>query len=456
MISMMLQFSSFLRFKGITVPTSSLLNAIEATRHINPIDPQQFYFALQGCLVAKPEDRSTFRELFDRFFKDKTPLEFEQVDSSIKLQIDEFAKRIRMEGGIPNRVLADYLEGDVTQLLHMLNDERGSRLRHSEEFHRLQKAKEQNRQKIVQKVSVLNDKIADFTAASYHLTREHRRVLGEYLKEQLQTAADLAKEKGRKRSIHGNLMPWEKQRTLSTISFDKLTIKEHEKIKEAVEKLAQKLKDALTRKRKRARKGHIDIKGTIRSSMRYGGTPFDIKRRIPTRKKGKIVAICDISMSVAYAAHLMLLLLYRLQYRFTRIRSFIFVRSTYEISHYFREHSLENGLEKAVKQHHIGLGQLTNYGIAFKTFLENYASSLTKDTTLIILGDGQNNQNDPKVEYLKRMSEKVARTIWLNPEEEMYWYTRTNIILQYKPYCDELVECATLEQLSEFVRNLVI
>ena len=456
MMAAMLQFSSFLRFKGVTVTTTSLLNAMEAIQFVNPIDRQQFYFALQGCFVTRPDDRSRFRELFDRFFHDKTPLRFEQIDSSVKLQIDEFAKRIKAEGGIANRILADYLEGDVTGIWEMFGKEENRLSGQDDKSHSLKKTKEQNQKKIIRKISVLNDKIADFTAASYHLSKENRTVLSDYLRNKLQAAAELTREKRPPKSIHGNLMPWEKQRTISTISFDKLTLKEHEKIKDAVEKLAQKLKDALTRQKKRARKGHINIKDTLRSSMRFGGIPFCIKRRVPGRKKGKIVAICDISMSVAYAAHLMLLLLYRLQDRFTRIRSFIFVRNTYEISHFFNEHSLETALEKAVKQHHIGLGQLTNYGIAFKSFLDRYSSSLTKDTTLIILGDGQNNQNDPKAEYLQAMSEQVARTIWLNPEEEKYWYTRTNVTWQYKPYCDELVECATLDQLSGFVRNLVI
>ncbi len=456
MIAMMLRFSGFLRFKGLTVTTSSVLNAIDALAFINPVDHQQFYFALQGCFVTKPGDRNRFKELFDRFFKDRTPLGFEQIDSSVKLRVDDFVMKLRQEGGTPNHILADYLEGDITSLTDLLKDEGNTLLKNGDHSLSLKKIKEENQKKIIQKVSVLNDKIADFTSASYHLSKEKREALGDYLKKQLQAAADLMEQKLYKKSIYGHLMPWEKQRTVSTISFDKLTIKEHEIIKEAVEKLAQKLKDALTRQKKRARKGSIDIKNTIRSSIKFGGIPFSVKRRVPNRKKGKIVAICDISMSVAYAAHLMLLLLYRLQDRFTRIRSFIFVRNTYEISHFFNEHSLEAALEKAVKQHHIGLGQLTNYGIAFKSFLDSYSVSLTSDTTLIILGDGQNNQNDPKVEYLKQMSEKVARIIWLNPEEEKYWYTRTNVTLKYKPYCDDLVECATLEQLSDFVHNLVV
>lgn len=73
-----------------------------------------------------------------------------------------------------------------------------------------------------------------------------------------------------------------------------------------------------------------------------------------------------------------------------------------------------------------------------------------------ILGDALNNGVDPQVEYLKEMADKAARTIWLNPEEEKYWYSSGSAIRDYKPYCTQVVECATIEQLSDFARNLVL
>ncbi|MCP4754409.1 MAG: VWA containing CoxE family protein, partial [Proteobacteria bacterium] len=63
---------------------------------------------------------------------------------------------------------------------------------------------------------------------------------------------------------------------------------------------------------------------------------------------------------------------------------------------------------------------------------------------------------DPQVEYFREMTEKALRTIWLNPEEEEYWYSSGSVIMDYKPFCTQVVECATIDQLSEFARNLVL
>jgi len=453
---MMLQFASFLRYREFTVATSALNDAIAALLHIDLLDREQFYFALQGCLINKSEDRQLFNELFHRFFQDRTPLEFEHLQSGTEIQALEFAKQLRNEGGYANAVLADYIEGDVTGVLNAIEVE-SDQPSTSPELRRSEgPSAEQKRKKLLKTLRTLYDKRVNFADASYQMTRDQREVLSEFLRRRLQEAQDLLEDRASKRPVRKHLLPWERQRAISTIAFDKLTNKEREQIKEAVEKLAQKLKDALTRQKKRARRGSLDIKNTIRSSLRYGGVPFDFRRRVHHRKKGKIVAICDISMSLAYQAHLMLRLLYRLQDRFSKIRSFVFVRDTYEISYYFKENSMESALRKAVRHHGIGLGQLTNYGIAFESFLAKYSSALSKDTTLIILSDGENNRYDPKVEYLRQITEKVRRTIWLNTKEEKEWYNQTNVIMKYKPYCDELIECGTLEQLSGFVENLVI
>jgi uncharacterized protein with von Willebrand factor type A (vWA) domain len=450
--TMLLQFTSFLRFSGFAVATSSLHDAVLALEHVDLLDRDQFLYALQGCFIKQNKDRPRFLELFHRFFEDRTPLEFEQLDSVVSMEAMEFAKQLKDRGDDAERILAAYIQGDVDGLLDFLEREESPKEGKTSDVRKVKS----RRDKVLEALRAVQDKGVGFTEASYQMTREQREALSDFLRQRLREAQDLLEKKASYKPAREKLMPWERQRTISTIKFDKLTIKEHAQVKEAVEKLAQKLKDALTHQEKRAHRGSLDIKNTIRNSLRYGGVPFDIRRRVHSRKKGKIVAICDISMSVAYEAHLMLLLLYRLQDRFSKIRSFIFVRRTHEISYYFKENTLETAFEKAVKHHRIGLGHLTNYGIAFETFLEKYANSLDKDTTVIILGDGENNWNDPRVDYLRQISEKVRRVIWLNPEEEKYWYSATNVIMKYKPYCDDVRECATLEQLTDFVKSLVV
>ena len=93
---------------------------------------------------------------------------------------------------------------------------------------------------------------------------------------------------------------------------------------------------------------------------------------------------------------------------------------------------------------------------ALEAFERAGAKIINKDTTILILGDALSNQSDPKVETLEEMSRKAARTIWLNPEEEKYWYSPNSAIRDYKPYCTQMVECATIDQLSAFAKNLIL
>ncbi len=456
MTSMLFQFVNYLRYEGFTVSTSALHNTISSLDWINPLKKDQFYSALEACLVQNIGEREKFAKHFKRFFEDKTPLEFEHEDTTFRMQVDEFVKEIRKEDDYVSKVIADYLEGDVLSLMENVGDAKPFRPVYNDVASGIGMSKEEVRKEIIKRINLMVDAAEDFAAVSYHMPREQREALSAFLKEHLKEAANLLKQDPFSGHGRRHLLPWERKRTISSISFDKLTLAEHEKVKGEVEKIAQKLKDALSRQKKRASRGHIDIKNTIRSSMKYGGIPFNVKMKSTSRKKGKIVALCDISMSVAFAAQFMLLLLYRLQNRFSKIRSFVFIRNTFEISHFFTKYPLELALQKAVLKHNIGMGQLTNYGSAFKSFLGTYPNIINKDTTLLIMGDGLNNHNDAKVEFLKEMAEKAARTIWLNPEEQKYWYSPSSVVAEYEPICTQMIECATIDQLSDFAKNLIL
>ena len=456
MINMMSQFCSYLKYNGFSVSPAALQNAVASLEWIDLLNRRQFYAALECSLVQFEKEREKFEKLFNKFFGNSTPIELESEDNMFRLQVEEFTRQMRDAGDYVSHILADYIEGNVIGVMENVGDEPLFRIIYDETGAGIGMSKEEVRLEIIKRINLLIDKAEDFSAVSFHMPRRKREVLSEFLKQHLMEVAALIKQEALPSFGRQHLLPWEKQRTITNISFDRLTLEEKEQVKEEVERIAQKLKDALSRQKKRALHGHIDIKNTIRSSMKFGGIPFKIRMKEPNRKKGKIVALCDISLSVAFAAQFMLLLIYRLQNRFSKIRSFIFIRHTYEISNYFSKYPLETALQKAISINHIGMGQLTNYATAFKSFLDKFSNAITKDTTVIILGDAVNNHNDPKPEYLQEITDKAARTIWLNPEEEEHWYTPSSAMMDYKPMCTQVVECATIDQLSEFTRNLIL
>ncbi len=461
MIFLVREFCNALKQEGLMVPTPSLNFALEAVSHIDPLSPLQFRSALEAALVQRAAERELFEQVFHRFFIEQQPLVYATENQLFKANLKDFTQEIKKEGTAVNHILADYLEGDARALLEELYIEgvEPDQPVPLEEFKEQKKAasklNSRKREQLRNRVKVLIELAEDFSARSFHLQREKREKLADYLRQRLLEALEMLEKQSQPKGRR-NLMPWEKKRTLSTLSFAQLTEREAQRVKEEVEVLAHKLQDSLSRKRRKANQGHMDIKKTLREATPYGGIPFQLHWKKPAKTKGKIVALCDISSSVSYAAQFMVLLLYKLQNRFSKIRTFVFVRQSYEITRFFESYPLEQAMLRALKEYKIGMGQPSNYGLSFQSFRAKWEQILTPDTTLLILGDGQNNFNEPQVEHFEALTKKAARTIWLNPEEEKFWYSASNSIRHYQPFCDELVECATLDQLTEFTRSLVL
>ena len=81
-------------------------------------------------------------------------------------------------------------------------------------------------------VSPLMRAAEDFAAASFHMPKDKREALSDFLIQHLKEAASLIKQEPIKKHGRQKLMPWEKQRTISTISFDKMTLDEQERFSE--------------------------------------------------------------------------------------------------------------------------------------------------------------------------------------------------------------------------------
>jgi uncharacterized protein len=54
------------------------------------------------------------------------------------------------------------------------------------------------------------------------------------------------------------------------------------------------------------------------------------------------------------------------------------------------------------------------------------------------------------------MRERCRRVIWLNPEPVGSWNTGDSEIYAYKQHCHELRPCRNLNQLIEFIEELML
>ena len=227
-------------------------------------------------------------------------------------------------------------------------------------------------------------------------------------------------------------------------------------LEKALVPLGRKLAARLAQKRRKRRRGPVDVRRTIRESLSTGGVPLDIRFRPPHPVKPDIVVMADMSGSVASFARFTLLLVHALNDEFTRVRSFVFVDGVDEVSHLFEacEDPTEAADRIANEAKMIVADGHSDYGRVFEQFAERYAATLQPRSTLLILGDARNNYHLARSASFAAIAQRVKRVYWLNPEPEAYWRSGDSVLGEYAPYCDDVLECRTLRQLENFVMGL--
>jgi uncharacterized protein with von Willebrand factor type A (vWA) domain len=81
-------------------------------------------------------------------------------------------------------------------------------------------------------------------------------------------------------------------------------------------------------------------------------------------------------------------------------------------------------------------------------------STLNGQTTLLLVGDGRNNYNDPRLEIFSTMSRRASRTIWLNPEPPHLWHGDSDMP-KYAAFCSNVLKVSNLRELTEAVDSLL-
>src|SRR5512133_542524 len=201
--------------------------------------------------------------------------------------------------------------------------------------------------------------------------------------------------------------------------FRSLSEEEKRLVMREVKRLAAILRTRIALRQKRAKTGQLDAKATIRANLKHQGVPMEIRHRDRVRKP-KIVVLCDISTSMRFCSELMLSFLYALQGQVRKTHAFAFIDHLEYISDEFTTTDSNEAVSGILRRMPAG-SYNTDLGWSLKTFDEEYLDTLNGRTTLIVVGDGRNNYNDPLTDLFSMMSRRAARTIWLNPEPPHLW-----------------------------------
>jgi len=452
----MIRFIAALRTGGVRVSLAESADAFAAVRELGVMQRDAFRLSLRTTLVKDLNHLHIFDELFPYFFDsaDAPPMNDLMEDMSPE-EASALADLLRQFGDQLRDMMERLLRGD------QLSPQELQQLGQMVGLNRIDDMRYQNWMTRRMMQALRFDEVRDALGQVSELMQQ----MGAS-KDRLQQMRELIQ--GNMEAVEEQLNQYAGQRIAENMATDQneegvdnlldrpfgaLSERDMHKLRQEVQRLANRLRSRIALRQKRAKNGQLDAKATIRANLKHGGVPLEIKHR-NHRLKPKLVVICDISTSMRHCSELMLSLVHSLQDLMKKTHAFSFIDHLEYISPDFEGRTADEAIGQVLKRMPPGYYS-TDLGYALQDFERDYMDTVDRRTTLIILGDGRNNYNNPQLEIFRTMARRSRRAIWINPEPPMIWGTGDSDMLKYAPIADSVVVAATLGELTKAVDDLL-
>jgi uncharacterized protein with von Willebrand factor type A (vWA) domain len=437
-------FITSLRHAGVRISISETLDALQATQLVGYDDREILSDSLSAALAKSAREKEIFTKCFDHFFSFDY---FTNTEPSAKAAVDspspatDFSlSRMLLSGDQAALVMAMQEAARAVNLVGI----QFSTQRSPFTMRMLDRMGVRALDAIIRQLQATGASAALGEATALEKARTFlvdnvRRYVDQQLRLNMPSAT-------------GDLLT-------SYLRHAKLSMLEQQHLHDMhviIQRMVKRLNDLHSRREKTAKRGQLDFKKTLRRNITYQGFLFDPKWKKKKIDRPDIVVICDISRSVMRTVRFLLLFLYGLNKAIARIRTFILCSNLIEVTSIFDEYPVEAAIEK------IRLGAdlpilmgRTDYDRSFRDFKENYLGSVSRKTTVLILGDARNNYAEAQTGVVKMIYERSKRLIWLNPETPSFWGTGDSEMKKYTPFCSVVKECNTLHHLEGVITSLI-
>ncbi|MBF6215374.1 VWA domain-containing protein [Nocardia puris] len=449
----LVDFVGLLREYGINAGPSETLDAAAAMLALGTADPARLRSGLAACLLRRGGQRAVFDQLFDLYFLTaELP-----VPAGAAETVDDLRERLTAA------LVADD-QSALTELARTTLTELGG-------YGGVQAAGQSSRplttasgagwssyqtMKALRPEELTERVVAGMAGAgeldtAVHSIEARRRV--EAFRTSVQNEARL-----RSAQLRGTDYIARRGVESAVDRVDFLGARERDlaEMRRLVNPLARKLATRLAARRKKAVRGQIDMRRTLRRSMATGGVPVDPVLRARKHGRPDLVVLADLSGSVTGFAEFTLHLVQALQDQFSKVRSFGFVDTCDEITAFFAPgEPPEPGLSaRIIREATVSRFGSSNYGEAFRTFADHHLDALGPRTSLLILGDARTNRTDPGLPHLTPMLARARHAHWLNPEPARSWTTGDSAASAYADLVS-MHECRNIHQLTTVITRLL-
>lgn len=464
----LVNFIEVLRNHDIRVSPAETLEAMAAANALGYADRDRLRDGLAITLAKTRDEEARFVQCFERFFQQDLPgsggPEAQAVDTAQAAEPDDDAAAANAGQAAAGASLLDSA-AEADPLIHALLNSPLMRQLMDNNRNELAVAINRAADEVNLRQMQMFTQKGQFTRKILDaLGEEHLRNAVVALEQrqdpalaELQRYRDLLREQVRDRVEREYLLHAQgrnQQFMEDILSRTRLNNLEHRylhRVGELVRKMARRLAARHSHKRRVRKRGQLDMARTLRKGIPNDGLMFNTYWRQTRKDKPQLLAICDVSGSVAAYAKFLLLFLYSLQDVLPKVRSFAFSSHLGEVSELFTQHPVEQAIELVNWRY----GGATDYGSSFEDLAELVLNDINSNTTVIILGDARNNNGDPRLDILRSIYQRSKRVIWLNPESRRAWGTGDSEMLRYQSACHFTSECNNLKQLERVVDQLL-
>ncbi len=202
---------------------------------------------------------------------------------------------------------------------------------------------------------------------------------------------------------------------LSARDFSRWPATDEHAMQRLADRIARRLILRRSRRWRRARRGRVDLRETVRASVRDGGELVRLVRRTRRLRRTRLVALCDVSGSMELYVAFLLPFLHALQNTMASVDTYFFATRLTRATDALRGggfRSVLRDLGGLVRDWSGG----TRIGDAVATLLREHGGRMDRRTVVVVLSDGWD-VGDPEVlgQAMSALRQRVGRIIWLNP-----------------------------------------
>ena len=252
-------------------------------------------------------------------------------------------------------------------------------------------------------------------------------------------------------------MTTSRRELLQNMDFEEMTAEEIEAAKRAISRMRLPLQEIPTRRyRASSRQARVDMRATLRTALRSGGTSIPLRFRMRRTRPPPLVILCDISGSMSRYTRMFVHFMHALTNDRDRVHTFLFGTRLTNVTRYLRNRDIDLALERVTAAVEDWSGG-TRIGESLSQFNRYWSRRvLGQGAIALLISDGLDRDAGRGLQVeIDRLHKSCRQLIWLNPLLRFDGFQpKSQGIQAILPCVDEFRPVHNLQSLGELIEAL--